>query len=326
MDNIPTISLREFLDGRLGSEDQHALARACEDHGFFLLRDHGAEDIVSEVFRQAQDFFAQPHAVKSELYRNESNPLGYYDRELTKHKRDQKEVYDFKAGGYISSNPERQTRWPQQPREFRSSLTEFFTTFTALSDHTMRLIFESLGMQAAMAGEYVQNSFGEQHSSAARLNYYPAHDPVPAEERGSATSLGDMALHHHTDPGAITLLLQDDLGGLQTRSKKYGWLDVEPQAGTIVVNVGDVLQVWTNDRCTAAIHRVLPVKQSVGRYSVPFFYQPKYDATIEPWCGEGEQARYRSFSWRDFIRGRVTDNFSELDTEDIQITKYRIAS
>ena len=135
-----------------------------------------------------------------------------------------------------------------------------------------------------------------------------------------------MALHHHTDPGAITLLLQDDHGGLQTLSKTSGWIDVPPLANSIVVNVGDVLQVWTNDRCTAATHRVTPVHSEQGRYSTPFFYQPRYDATIEPWVAPGETAHYRAFSWREFIRGRVTDNFSDYGEADIQIARYRIAS
>ena len=113
---------------------------------------------------------------------------------------------------------------------------------------------------------------------------------------------------------------------MQARSKQDGWIDVEPEQGTIVVNVGDVLQVWTNDRCTAATHRVLQVHQSQGRYSIPFFYQPKFDATIAPWLGDGEEAHYHSFSWRDFIRGRVTDNFADVGEDDIQISKYRVAS
>ena len=126
MNKIPTISLNQFRNGQMSSEDKQALVRACEDHGFFLLREHGADETIARVFAQAHDFFAQPRTRKMKLYRNELNPLGYYDRELTKHKRDQKEVYDFKAGGYISTNPERQTRWPDDSPEFRTALTDFF--------------------------------------------------------------------------------------------------------------------------------------------------------------------------------------------------------
>ena len=79
-----------------------------------------------------------------------------------------------------------------------------------------------------------------------------------------------MALHHRTDPGAITLLLQDDHGGLQAHSTTDGWMDVQPEEGTIVVNIGDVMRVWTNDQCRSGIHRVVPIESEQGEMP-PFF-------------------------------------------------------
>ncbi|MFT7654018.1 MAG: isopenicillin N synthase-like dioxygenase [Limisphaerales bacterium] len=326
MKDIPIISLKNHLDGKLDAEAYRTLARACEDHGFFLLSDHGEQPLIDSVFDSSEQFFAQAKDKKMEVFRDELNPLGYFDRELTKQRRDQKEVYDFKAGGYISSDPNKQTRWPNSPEGFQDVLTNFFTTFTTLSEQTMGMVFHSLGMPLAEVADTMQSGFGEAHSSAARLNFYPSADPVPDGQRSSVTPLGDMALHHHTDPGAITLLLQDNQGGLQALSKEDGWIDVPPKEGTIVVNVGDVLQVWTNDRCTAGCHRVLPVASQQGRFSTPFFYQPRYDAQVSPWLQEGDEARYKSFSWREYIRGRVTDNFADYGDSDIQIERYRIAS
>ena len=325
MQQIPVVSLAAYQQGTMSPAAFAELARACEDHGFFLLADHGCDALIEAVFATSADFFAAPRAEKLKVYRDEVNPLGYFDRELTKQQRDQKEVYDFKAGGYISRDPARQTRWPERAG-FKTTLTDFFTEFTRLSEQTMAMVFESLGMPAATAAQTLAQSFGEQHSSAARLNYYPPGDPVPSDERSDVTGLGDMALHHHTDPGAITLLLQDDHGGLQAHSKTEGWIDVPPQSGTIVVNIGDVLQVWSNDRCVAGMHRVLPVHSKQGRYSVTFFYQPRYDAQVQPWVEGDEAARYRTFSWREFIRGRVMDNFADYGDSDIQIERYRVAS
>jgi len=323
---IPTISLAEYEAGQLSATQAQQLLEACEDHGFFLLKDHGCDELIEQTFAASEAFFDLPRADKLTVYRDELNPLGYYDRELTKQKRDLKEVYDFKAGGYISRQAARQTRWPGSPPEFRPTLTRFFEAFTDLSERTMVMIFVALGMPHEQAQSLLQTGFGEQHSSAARLNFYPASDPVPAAERETTTALGNMALHHHTDPGAIPLLLQDSQGGLQAESHKYGWIDVAPAPGTIVVNIGDVLQVWTNDRCTAGCHRVLPVRQASGRYSIPFFYQPRYDAQVEPWVGDAAApARYKSFSWREYIRGRVADNYTDLGQDDIQIAQYRIA-
>lgn len=325
MAEIPVISVARHRAGEMTAAQYRTLASACEDHGFFLMVDHGANALVERTFSHSADFFGAPKEEKLKIFRDELNPLGYFDRELTKQKRDLKEVFDFKAGGYISSNPAKQTRWPEQRSEFRKTLTEFFETFTALSEETMRMVLSALGMPERAIEETMASGFGEQHSSAARLNFYPPDDPVPETDREGISALGDMALHHHTDPGAITLLLQDDCGGLQAKSKRHGWIDVPPTPGAIVVNIGDILQVWTNDRCTAGVHRVLPVKSARGRYSTPFFYQPRYDAEITPWVEADEQPRYKSFSWRDFIRGRVTDNFADYGAEDIQVEQFRVA-
>jgi isopenicillin N synthase-like dioxygenase len=325
MENIPTIDFAKYQRGGFDAIDQPALVEACEDHGFFLLTNHGLEDVVTNTFAASSEFFAMPREMKTAVYRDESNPLGYYDRELTKQKRDQKEVFDFKAGGHISKNPERHTRWPDQPQSFRPALTDFFQSFAQLSAATMSMVLAALGMSEAEVLQTMEKGFGDLHTSAARLNYYPSADPVPDAERTDLTGLGDMALHHHTDPGAITLLLQDNHGGLQALSKKDGWIDVPPVDGAIVVNIGDVLQVWTNDRCTAGVHRVLPVHSEQGRYSVPFFYQPAVKAIIEPWVGGQDAALYRAFSWQEYIRGRVTDNYSDIGEDDIQIERYRVA-
>lgn len=325
MENIPTIDFAEYQRGGFDAIDQPALVEACEDHGFFLLTNHGLENVVTNTFAASSEFFAMDREMKTAVYRDESNPLGYYDRELTKQKRDQKEVFDFKAGGHISKNPERHTRWPDQPQSFRPALTDFFQSFAQLSAATMSMVLAALGMSEAEVLQTMEKGFGDLHTSAARLNYYPSADPVPDAERTDLTGLGDMALHHHTDPGAITLLLQDNHGGLQALSKKDGWIDVPPVDGAIVVNIGDVLQVWTNDRCTAGVHRVLPVHSEQGRYSVPFFYQPAVKAIIEPWVGGQDAALYRAFSWQEYIRGRVTDNYSDIGEDDIQIERYRVA-
>ena len=303
MQSIPVIDFKAFEAGGLAAIDQAALVEACEDHGFFLLSNHGCEKQVEESL-PAEEFFALPREQKIAVNRDAENPLGYYDRELTKQRRDQKEVFDFKAGGHISKNPLRHTRWPAQPAAFRPALTEFFSAFTDLSEATMRMVLAALGLPEEAVGSTMEKGFGVAHTSAARLNHYPAHDPVPLSERGSVTPLGDMALHHHTDPGAITLLLQDDCGGLQARSRSHGWIDVPPRAGSIVVNIGDILQVWTNDRCTAGVHRVVPITSPRALW-YPFF-QPGWMRWWSPgWRGNHPAIEHFVAG---YIRGRVTDN------------------
>ena len=134
-----------------------------------------------------------------------------------------------------------------------------------------------------------------------------------------------MALHHHTDPGILTLLLQDMTGGLQTKSRESGWIDVQPEEDTIVVNLGDAMQVWTNDQYVAAIHRVLQ-RTNDPRYSTPYFYNPKRDAVLKPIKGLSDDGDlYRSFTWKEYIQGRIDDNYADLGEDDIQIERFRIS-
>jgi isopenicillin N synthase-like dioxygenase len=318
---VPTISIEQYRQGTLSKESLQQLEKACRDHGFFLLTDHGLDDLISAMWAQTELFFASSSEVKNSVLRTEANPLGFYDRELTKQKRDLKEVFDFKAGGYKSPRSAIRSQWPAGLPEFKPAMSDYFVACTRLAEETISLVYSSLGLPTRQ----VHEDFGEIHTSSMRLNYYPIEDPLSASEQKQVTPLGKMALHHHTDPGSITLLIQDETGGLQARSKQHGWIDVPPKAGTFVVNLGDALQVQTNDQYSAAVHRVVPMTRK-ARYSTPFFYQPRFDAVIQPMdASRVGKPRYTPFSWRDYIRARITDNYSDIGEDDIQISRYKIA-
>ncbi|MBT5700604.1 MAG: hypothetical protein HOI67_04065 [Gammaproteobacteria bacterium] len=299
------------------------LDAACRDHGFFLLRNHGMDDAIEQMWRAASAFFDQPSEVKREVLRTESIPLGYYDRELTKRKRDLKEVFDYMQPRADGSD---RNQWPAGQSEFFDAMNRFFTEASSVAERTLRLVYR------ALAGDGISQLAtpeGDPRTSTVRLNYYPVADPLSGDEQLAVAGLGDMALHHHTDPGVLTLLLQDMTGGLQTLSKEDGWIDVTPEESTIVVNLGDSLQVWSNDNYRAAIHRVVPMTTlkngSDGRFSTPYFYNPKGDAMLEPLSAlSADTPRYRPFTWREYIKGRVDDNYTDLGEEDIQIAQYRV--
>ena len=299
------------------------LDAACRDHGFSLLRNHGMDDAIEQMWRAASAFFDQPSEVKREVLRTESIPLGYYDRELTKRKRDLKEVFDYMQPRADGSD---RNQWPAGQSEFFDAMNRFFTEASSVAERTLRLVYR------ALAGDGISQLAtpeGDPRTSTVRLNYYPVADPLSGDEQLAVAGLGDMALHHHTDPGVLTLLLQDMTGGLQTLSKEDGWIDVTPEESTIVVNLGDSLQVWSNDNYRAAIHRVVPMTTlkngSDGRFSTPYFYNPKGDAMLEPLSAlSADTPRYRPFTWREYIKGRVDDNYTDLGEEDIQIAQYRV--
>jgi len=166
-------------------------------------------------------------------------------------------------------------RWPDDLEGFRETMAEFFDAFGRLSSETMALVHRVLGLPDSV----IATHDGSPAVSTVRLNHYPVGDPVPTEERGDLAALGDVALGHHTDPGVITLLLQDDRGGLQTETRSGEWIDVPPERGTIVVNLADCVQVWTNDRYRAAVHRVVPMTTG-DRYSIPYFFNPDVEAQL----------------------------------------------
>jgi isopenicillin N synthase-like dioxygenase len=198
-------------------------------------------------------------------------------------------------------------------------MSEYYEAMSGLAGQVLSLLHRSLGVAEDEAQQ------GDPDTSNVRLNNYPVADPLDEGEREHANALGDMALHHHTDPGLITLLVQDQTGGLQTLSSVDGWIDVPPLEGSIIVNLGDALQAWSNDQYRAAVHRVLPMRDQ-PRMSTPYFYNPPADAVIQPHpaLAAGEP-HYRAFSWREFIQARVDDNYADLGEEDIQVARYRLA-
>jgi len=313
MPDVPIIDISQP-----SSSDLRALDQACQDHGFFLMAGHGLDDLIERTWQDTHRFFGSPKSLKENIRRTEDRPMGWYDRELTKQFRDCKEVFDYMepegtAGKQLN-------RWPDLLPGFRDTQSDFFVAFSNLAKKTLELVHSALGSDSSVAETHP----GSAPTSTVRLNYYPITDPVPPEERGELPALGETALGYHTDPGVLTLLLQDATGGLQTHSREQGWIDVPPSEGTIVVNLADSLQVWTNDRYRAAVHRVVPMTDR-ARYSIPYFYNPSLKTVIEPIPGIGDPApHYRPFTWGEFIQARVDDNFGDLGAEDTQAGHFRI--
>lgn len=310
MSPVPIIDLAAPSDQAIA-----ALDHACRQHGFFLIRGHGADDLIERTWQQAARFFDAGPGVSEPLRRTEDNPLGYFDRELTKRKRDHKQVFDFTD----PTTPARDVynRWPTNLPGFRDAMVDFHIEFTALADRTLALLHGVLALGEESQAKMTFDSI----NSPVRLNHYPVGDPVPEDQRDGLIELGETALGYHTDPGTITLLLQDDTGGLQTQDRDGEWIDVPPEPGTIVVNLADAVQVQTNDRWRAAVHRVVPMTTD-RRFSIPYFANPSRHARIEPLPELAAEPRYTSFDWTEFMAARTADNFADLGTEDAQITDY----
>ena len=309
MDLVPVVDIRDP-----GATSLADLDRACRDHGFFLLAGHGLDDVIARTFEAARAFFDSPFEIKDFVRRDARNPLGYNERELTKRQRDHKEVFDLVDP--LQGRAKHYNRWPDLPG-FHEAIADHYDACSDLALKTTELVLTALGL----SGRVLAAHQGDRATSNMRLNHYTVGDPIPAGERDGLADLADVALGQHTDLGLITLLIQDDVGGLQAESSEHGWIDVEPRPGTIVVNLADCMQVWSNDRYRAAVHRVLPMTTST-RMSIPYFLNPPRDCVVEPIPELTGDARYRSFTFRDFIDARSADNYADSGAPDTQISDF----
>jgi isopenicillin N synthase-like dioxygenase len=299
------------------AQTHHAIDVACRDWGMFQVTGHGIDPrLIAALKRQMRAFFAQPTAVKRVISRTAENPWGFFDRELTRHTRDWKQVFDVgPAEGEVIV-----PQWPPGLPAFKPVIDEFYDACDALALRLLRVIARNLGMPA----DFLDASFRPLHTSFLRLNYYPR-CPAPARPADlSLPSAGHLGVNHHTDSGAITLLVQDEEPGLEV-FQRGGWWPVEPRSDTLVVNIGDIVQVWSNDRYMAPLHRGL-ANSNAERFSVPFFFNPAYSAEYAPLpstIDARHPARYRPINWREFRARRTAGDYADYGAYH-QISHYAV--
>ena len=307
IENVPVIDIAE-LDSPASLA---AIDRACRDWGFFQVTGHGIEPaLLRNIFEVSREFFAQPAEEKQRIRRDADNPWGYYDKELTKNQQDWKEIYDFGPANGNLLKP----RWPsgQLRLRFEPIVRAYYANCRTLALRLLSAMASNLGVNAS----YLTRGFADAHTSFLRLNYYP-------QCTFSASAERLFGVGEHTDAGALTLLLQADQPGLEV-CRDGQWHLVEPTPGALVINVGDMIQVWSNDRYRAALHRVV-TNPSGDRYSVPFFLSPSYETTYAPLpttVTPERPARYRPIQWREFRTLRAAGDYADIG-EEVQITHYR---
>lgn len=327
---VPVLDLGELTEIHLPEDVISQVADAATRFGFFQVVNHGIpKTLIAEVWRQARSFFEAPVAEKRQIMRTKENTRGYYDRELTKNARDLKEVLDLAHVPFPDldhGDPRNhhavdgQNQWPAMDG-FRDTMIEYLQACERVSLLLLGAFSAGLGEPRDRLDQY----FGDDHTSFIRLNHYPLGDVLSESEAVEVTPLGDMALHHHSDAGALTLLLQDDVGGLQVKTGEQ-WIDVEPLDDALVVNTGDMMQVWSNDRYQAALHRVVPVTDR-PRLSLPYFFNPSYSTDYAPLAGSvsaGDAPHYRKINWGNFRQARADGDYADYGAE-VQISDFLIS-
>ena len=305
-ESVPVIDIGELTDPLTLA----ALDEACREWGFFQVANHGIPDqAIASIFDQADRFFAQPLETKRLILRSKENSWGFYDRELTKNVRDLKQVYDYGPADGDAIRPQ----WPVAMPGFRAAIEACYAHCASLAHRLLAAISTNLGMPPG----YLSDGFGADHTSFLRLNYYPV-ALTPASQSG-----GQLGVGQHTDAGALTLLLQDSQPGLEVFHDNE-WHIVEPRGDALVVNIGDIVQVWSNDSYFAALHRVIASVEK-DRYSIPYFMAPAYRTNYTPVptkISADRPARYESINWGEFKKLRSDGDFADYG-EEIQIEHYR---
>ncbi|KAJ4830101.1 hypothetical protein Tsubulata_017788 [Turnera subulata] len=312
------------------SSDPHALeglvkevGDACKKWGFFQIINHGVSlEKRQKIENASRKFFALSTEEKRKVRKKEGGSLGYSDTEHTKNVRDWKEVFDFTLQNPIlipaSYEPDDKeirkwyNQWPEHPSELREACQEYAKEVENLAFKLMELIALSLGLP----GNRFQPFFKDQ-TTFIRLNHYP---PCPSPRLA-------LGVGRHKDAVALTILAQDDVGGLQVKRKSDGeWSWVEPNPDAYIINVGDIIQVWSNDAYESVDHRV-KVNSERERFTIPFFFIPAHYTNVKPLeelTNEQNPAKYRPYNWGKFLATRKRSNFKKLDVENIQIYHFRI--
>lgn len=277
---LPVIDVSALANGA-GNPQQAVdqLGQACRESGFFYIRGHGIDaDLQLRLESLSRQFFALPQQQKLELRMALGGRAwrGYFPvgGELTSGLPDQKEGLYF--GAELSrDHPAVRAGLPlhgpnlfPQIAGFRETVLEYQQALTELGHLIMSGIARSLGL----AGTYFQERLTEEPTILFRIFHYP---PLPIGGEQPLWSVGE-----HTDYGLLTILLQDDSGGLEVKSQGR-WIEAQPIEGTFVCNLGDMLDRMTGGLYRSTAHRVRNLSAR-GRLSFPFFFDPSWDARVEP--------------------------------------------
>ncbi|KAJ4827422.1 hypothetical protein Tsubulata_011069 [Turnera subulata] len=292
------------------------VGEACKKWGFFQIINHGVSlEKRQKIENASRKFFALPLEEKRKVRRNEEKVMGYYDTEHTKNVRDWKEDPTLVPASFKDDEQEVTkwyNQWPEHPPELREACQEYAKEVEKLAFKLMELIALSLGLPANRF-----HSFFKEQTTYVRLNHYP---PCPSPHLA-------LGVGRHKDAGALTILAQDDVGGLEVKRKSDGeWIWVEPTPDAYIINVGDIIQVWSNDAYESVEHRVM-VNSERERFSIPFFFHPAHYTDVKPLeelTNELNPAKYRPYRSGKFVVTRKRSNFMKLDVENIQIYHFRI--
>ncbi|GFP89850.1 1-aminocyclopropane-1-carboxylate oxidase 5 [Phtheirospermum japonicum] len=263
---IPVIDFSK-VEGDERAKTLPQIANCCEEWGFFQLINHG---ISEELLERVKKVASECYKLEREPFFKNSKPAKMLDELIEKKSDERIENVDWEDVFLLSD--ENGDEWPSKTPGFKETMKEYRAELKKLAIKVMETMDENLGLPKGSINKAFNG--GDHEDSAffgTKVSHYP---PCPAPERVNG-------LRAHTDAGGVILLFQDDeVGGLQIL-KDGLWIDVQPVKNAIVINTGDQIEVLSNGRYKSVWHRVLAMADG-NRRSIASFYNPSYEATIEP--------------------------------------------
>lgn len=327
MTDVPVIDIAPFLHGSPGEQAAVAdqIDDACRNIGFFQIVGHDVPPaLVDGIYATAREFFARPETEKSHVAQPSPDQVRGWSgvgKEGLSYSLDEEAPGDLKekmdigppdvdrtdpyfgaeqAGPHFAPNV-----WPVGIADFRETWEAYFRTMSGLAADLMQMFAVGLGLPI----DWFEPTI-DRHISMLRALHYPnqPNEPLPGQLRAGA----------HSDYGSLTIVRQEDRpGGLQVFSKRGAWVDVPVVENGFVVNIGDLMAEWTNDRWVSTLHRVVnpprELADDADRVSVVFFHQPNYDAVIS--ClptvlAPGESPRYQAVTSGQHLYDKFTKQTS----------------
>jgi isopenicillin N synthase-like dioxygenase len=316
--NVPVIDLTPYREGTPEGKAKVAkqVGQACQDIGFLVVTGHGVpNELIAKTYETSKAFFALPLAEKAKSDRPAVDQVRGYSAvggEGLAYSLDEPTPPDLKeslsigptnvppgdayftskdAGPHFAPNV-----WPQNPPELQQVWTDYFAAVDGLATDLMRLFALSLGLEET----YFDNAI-DKNISMLRVLQYPRQTlaPLPGQLRAGA----------HSDYGSMTILRKEPGDtGLEVLNKAGNWTTVPVIENTFIVNIGDLMQQWTNDRWISTVHRVvnppMESEENRDRISIVFFHQPNYDATVEclsTCLAPGEKPKFAPVSSGDHL-------------------------
>ncbi|KAI9794602.1 MAG: hypothetical protein M1816_004489 [Peltula sp. TS41687] len=317
---LPVIDISPFLHPSSNPAEREACARtiydACLNTGFYYLKNHGIPTALTDhILELARSFFLNASDEEKSSIARQAAGKGDGDgargwqrvgENVTQGKRDWHEAVDLYrdvddslgAPYEVLQGP---NRWPRTPASLQETYKSYMTDLLKLGEAVVRAMGYALDPED-------EDVFVRQTTKSFWVMRIIGYPPLPSDSSEAGISCGE-----HTDYGCLTFLLADSTtGALQVQHRSGSWIDADPIPGTFVVNIGDMMERWTNGLWRSTMHRVIH-RGGEWRFSVPFFYEPDFEARIKPLknCVErtGGEEKYDEVVYGNFLRSKVEGNF-----------------